>query len=281
MKGFLAYILMLVFLHSYAQQELLYISTASGNFDIHKLNTATGESVRLTDNKGWDWSPKYVESTGLVFYYSTDTTKNFNYKIMNLDGLGIEMAFPEGDNMLPSPDGRYFSYTVKSGEVQQIYVFDRSSGKSVIAVGNSCYNGRVCWKKDGSGFAFISDRDGNNEVYYYDLDSTEQQRLTRDEKRQKYLAWSPDGEYLAYSEELSDTSNQIKILELSTGSIRGLTGPEYVDSELSWSPDGNRIAFHSVRDQGDQLYMIDIHTGEVSQLTSADAYHGEPEWIND
>ena len=281
MKKSLTLVLLLFFTICNAQRELLYISTVSGNFDIFKLDLQTGVSEQLTDNIGWDWAPKYISQSGAVFYHRTDSTDKFNYGLMDLEGCQIPLAPIEGENLTPSPDGEKFTYTSKSGDHQYIFLFDRNTLEQKKVVGSKSYNGRVCWKRDGSGFAFISDRDGNNEIYYFELKGQRMLRLTNDEKRQKYMAWSPDGEYLVFSEELSDTANQLRILELATGKIRELTGTEYIESELSWSPDGRFIAFHSKRDQGDQLYMINVDTKKVRQLTFADAYHGEPEWIDD
>lgn len=264
---------------SYCQQQLLYISTRSGNFDIYKLDLDTGQSKQLTDNPGWDWSPRFISKGRQVFYYSTDTTKNFQYRLMDLSGVRQDLQLPEEDNMMPSPDGQWYAYTVKSGDDQDIWLLHADSGEQKNIITSGSYNGRVCWKKDGSGFAFISDRDGNNEVYSYDLEAGTSARLTNDGKRQKYLAWSPDGKFLVFSEELDDTSNQLHLMQVDTRVVTPLTDKKFIDSELSWSPDGRYLAFHSKRDQGDQIYMIEINTREVRQLTTADAYHGEPEWV--
>ncbi|THD67529.1 hypothetical protein E7Z59_07655 [Robertkochia marina] len=281
MKKSLTLVFLLFLTICSAQKELLYISTVSGNFDIFKLDLQTGASEQLTDNAGWDWAPKYIPKNGEILYYSTDTTDTFSYRLMDPDGCGVALEAIEGENLTPSPDGKNFTYTSKTGDHQYIFLYDRCTLERKKVVGSKSYNGRVCWKRDGSGFAFISDRDGNNEIYYFELKGKRMLRLTNDEKRQKYMAWSPDGKHLVFSEELSDTANQLKILELATGKITELTGTEYIESELSWSPDGQHIAFHSKRDQGDQLYMIHVETKKVRQLTFARAYHGEPEWIND
>ena len=281
MKLLLTALLLPMFFLSYGQNQLLYISTESGNFDIYKMDLNTRKSTKLTENPGWDWSPKFLSAAKQVFYYSTDTTKNFEYRLMDLEGNPLDLQLPQGENMLPSPKGNYYTFTRKSGDNQYIFLYDPVSGESRKVIAENSYNGRVCWKKDGSGFAFISDRDGNNEVYFYSIEKNSEERITNDDGRQKYLAWSPGGRYLLYSTELSDTSNQLNILQMDNRVSTVLTTAEYIDSELSWSPDGKFIAFHSNRDQGDQIYMINIASKVVEQLTWADAYHGEPEWIND
>jgi Tol biopolymer transport system component len=44
--------------------------------------------------------------------------------------------------------------------------------------------------------AFVSNRDGNNEVYSMDLDGSEQRNITKDPASDDHPAWSPDGSRL-------------------------------------------------------------------------------------
>lgn len=280
MKCLLSLLAFSLSLTLFAQDQLSYISTRSGNFDIYSLKVSNGETRQLTQNQGWDWAPKYVTSRKAIFYYSTDTTEKFSYRLMDLKGEQRFKFMPhELENMVPSPVGGLFTFTVKSGDFTHIYLWEEGSGKKTPLVTEDSYNGRVCWKKDGSGFAFISDRDGVNNVFYFDVLSGITTRLTDDEYRQKYLTWSPDARFLAYTVEINDTSNKIVLLDLESGTHRDLTDEQFLDSEISWSPDGGFIAFHSKRDKGDQIYLIEISNGRVRQLTTGDYYHGEPEWV--
>ena len=263
-----------------AQHQLAYISTESGNFDIYTIKISNGETTQLTVNKGWDWSPKYITDSKTIFYYSLDTTEKFTYRLMNLEGEKIpEFKPPSVEDLVPSGVGGLYSYTVKSGEYSHIYLWEQHSGKRTPIITEDSYNGRVCWKKDGSGFAFISDRDGGNNLFYFDVSSGNTTRLTNDQYRQKYITWSPDSRFLAYTVEINDNSNKIVLLDLESETHRDLTDEQFLDSEISWSPDGGLIAFHSKRDKGDQIYLIEISNGRVRQLTTGDYYHGEPEWV--
>lgn len=52
---------------------------------------------------------------------------------------------------------------------------------------------------DGAAVAFISDRDGNTEVYSMSSDGSHQTRLTNNAARDEAPTWSPDGQQLAFN----------------------------------------------------------------------------------
>jgi len=49
----------------------------------------------------------------------------------------------------------------------------------------------------------------------------------------------------------------------------------------SWSPDGSQIVFTSDYDGDDELWILDVNTGNVTQLTENDAVDREPHWSPD
>jgi Tol biopolymer transport system component len=52
---------------------------------------------------------------------------------------------------------------------------------------------RPSWSPDGRRIAFVSERDGNNEVYVMNADGSGQRNLTRTRGwHERWLAWSPE-----------------------------------------------------------------------------------------
>src|SRR5882724_3559831 len=60
------------------------------------------------------------------------------------------------------------------------------------------HNYSPAWSSDSLHIAFISDRDGNSEVYIMDADGTHQVNLTQNAANDVMLQWSPDGQRLAF-----------------------------------------------------------------------------------
>jgi Tol biopolymer transport system component len=63
-------------------------------------------------------------------------------------------------------------------------------------------------------------------------------------KCQDSAAWSPDGEYLVYTNsDVCHLQNHIEVIELATGKTEKLTDSTGYKFELAWSPDGKHIAY--------------------------------------
>jgi Tol biopolymer transport system component len=78
----------------------------------------------------------------------------------------------------------------------------------------------VTWAPDGQRIAFVSDRDGNADIYVMRLDDTGIKRLTTstgDGQHAWNPDWSPDGRHIAFNANWGG-NDQIHLLEISTPS---------------------------------------------------------------
>lgn len=264
--------------------QLVYISKASGNFDIYK-NDLNGVETQLTTNPSWDWSPMWNSALETILYYSY-VNDTFRIRQMDLNGSLLEINAKELQEFNLSPDGKMVVMEEsRSGNRQLVLIVLEDMVRTPITDSLS-YNGRAKWSPYSDKIAFISDRDGNNEVYVYNLRTQKTARITNRETSEKYLTWAPDGEKIAFSteyyEENEPDRNDIYIVELETMVISKITNNNYEDSEIAWSPKGDLIAFHSVRDDSvDHIYTMKIDGSDVKQISTNTTYHGEPDWIVD
>ena len=54
------------------------------------------------------------------------------------------------------------------------------------------------WSPDGQRIAFMSERDGNRDIYVIAADGSNPTNLTQDASFDGYPAWSPDGQRIAF-----------------------------------------------------------------------------------
>src|SRR6266513_4936169 len=134
----------------------------------------------------------------------------------------------------------------------------------------------------GSGrIAFVSDRDGNNEIYVMNADGTGLTRLT--DGGAGYPAWSPDGSRIAFSS-ARDGHNNIYVMNADgTGVTQLTTSTRSFGSQApAWC--GTKIAYMSddyLEVFPDVYSMNDDGTGQT-RLTLANAdFDKFPSWSPD
>lgn len=80
--------------------------------------------------------------------------------------------------------------------------------------------------------------------------------------------WSPNGNHLAFISILEFNNFDIFLIDAKTGELSNLTGElnDGVDRIFSWAPDSQRIAFESDMSGEMGLWIIDITSGELTQV---------------
>jgi hypothetical protein len=115
--------------------------------------------------------------------------------------------------------------------------FNLGAGKQEheVATGPAATNGRI---------AFVSNRDGNNEIYSMEPDGGDLRNLTNDPASDTEPAWSPHGSTIAFISD-RDGIPDIYVMNADGSDVRRITTHADADptSQLAWSPFGDAIAF--------------------------------------
>jgi TolB protein len=171
-------------------------------WSIHIADIDGTNMRRLTNLKNvWDYGPAFSPDGRTIVFGREYPDKNGDMQEeiwqMNADGTeqrqikGLEGGAPDfmSDGRLLFHSKGRFSKTVAS----QISIAN-IDGSNVIQLTNddtNNFNPKV--SPDGTQIAYLSNRDGNQEVYVMSVDGSNQTRLTRNGIRDGDPAWSPDG----------------------------------------------------------------------------------------
>jgi len=128
--------------------------------------------------------------------------------------------------------------------------------------------------------AFVSNRDGNYEIYLMNADGSHPKRLTHHSGRDDLPAWSPDGSMLAFISDRSG-SEELYLLNISRSDLVQLTYLNVLAGPIVWSPAGDRIAFDVWENNHNHVYVMSLRDTIPTRLTPIDMDDYSPVWSPD
>jgi TolB protein len=128
-----------------------------------------------------------------------------------------------------------------------------------------------------SRIAFVSDRSGAKELWIMRWDGADAQQLTTHRSIAIGPAWSPDGQWLAFTSFLRGNP-QLLLLKPTEGYLKPISTLPGVNTSPSFSPDGSRIAFAAGADGNTDIYVVPLAGGTPERLTSSRAIDTQPAW---
>jgi Tol biopolymer transport system component len=132
-------------------------------------------------------------------------------------------------------------------------------------------NGRV---------AFVSDRDGNKEIYTMNPDGTDQRRLTSNSTLDESPVVSPDGRRIAFTS-LRNGNLEVYAMNADGTGQTNVSNSPGADLKPAFSPDG-RIAFVSTRDSGNlEIYAMNADGTGQTRLTTDAGFDDSPTFSPD
>lgn len=170
-----------------------------------------------------------------------------NYELYSMDADGTNVTRittnPHDDkNPVWSPDGSRLAYTaIPPGcAPYQTCLFDlfviNADGSGLVQLTNHPrWDGWPRWSPDGTRIAFVSGRDGNNEIYVITADGTGLTRLTDNPKDDIRPSWSPDGQRIAFQTN-RDGDYEIYVMGADGSNPTRLTASALADEGPAWRP---------------------------------------------
>jgi TolB protein len=218
-------------------------------------------------------------ATSKVAYVSGDSIHVSDYDGFNSRAFASDgpiLRFPQF-----SPDGRYLAYVSYKTGVPNIVV--RSSDGGLI--GGTHFNATTTSPaiSPSGQLAFSSaiSNDGSMEIYVANLDGSNARRLTRTAKGINISPrWNPKtGREIAYISSRGG-SPQVYVMDASGANQRPLAARGGHADSPSWSPDGRYIAFTYGGAGSFQIFVADVASGQLLQLTSQ-GRNESPTWAPD
>lgn len=185
-----------------------------------------------------------------------------------------------------SPDGREIAFTSDRSGQTKLWLVGRDGSGARIVVDDAGTEREPIWSPSGERLAFVRPGPDGSDLWVVRRDGSGLERVTHDAESERAPAWSPDGGRIAF---LSDRagSQDVWTVDVASGRVRQLTYETNPWDESrwapEWSPDGRFIAYVSNRsgEWKDDLWVVDVRTGESEKLTAAVQVMSDPQWSPD
>lgn len=128
-----------------------------------------------------------------------------------------------------------------------------------------------------SKIAFVSNRDGNKEIYLMDYDGKNAVRITENQHLDLFPDLRPRHHQVVFSS-FSKNMASLLIFDLLNGERRLLVSRGGLNTTPEWSPDGRQIIFVSAMDGNAELYTINADGTGLKRLTFSPSIESSPTW---
>lgn len=178
-----------------------------------------------------------------------------------------------------SPDLRYLAFVdTRSNTIMSL---NTASGELLALTDRESQSLSPQWSPDGTRLAYISDMDGDYEIYAMDMDSGAVQQVTDNEYRDTGCLWLPDSRRIVYAAIVEQTIRML-IVDLDTGITEPVSQALSTNTFPMWSPDDQQLAYAVWDDSGTEIYVVEMLTNESRLLFSVDAQIGlRLQWSSD
>jgi len=194
-------------------------------------------------------------------------------KILN---TGTTTKLIQGESPLWSPDGRGLTYKFLDSNLNnRIGIYYIETGNSVPLTEDTNVNeNSPSWLSDGSKIAFVSNREGSQDIWIKDLISGSLAQMTNN-KNASNPKPSPDGERIAYFE-----YQNLYVIDLLNGET--IEVDTKTDGySLDWAPDSKGLVFVSYRNGNADVFTININTKNQTRITDSISDEFNPVWSPD
>jgi len=195
-----------------------------------------------------------------------------------------------------SADGAWVAYTVETASLKEdksytrVWMVPSGVGEAIAMTVENETSTHPRWSPDGKYLAFLSGRnEGKTQVYLLNRQGGEAQKITDTAQDVEDFAWAPDSQRMVLvlrdpkPEEMEEARERTKDVaggeagEKSAGSKKNKTPPPMVVDRYQFKAD--EVGYLDRRRT--HLYVFDIATKKVTQVTSGDFDDEEPAWSPD
>lgn len=286
-------------------KQLAFVSTRSGNGDIYVLNMESGSVQRLTWDDGLDEISAWSRDGKHIFFSSTSRDIAGMRDIFRVKATGGTPVIVSGNRYVneffaaPAPDGKSVAFAARGFGSHQWWRKGHSHlDESELWLEGSGANGQYkqltergakqlwpLWSADGKTLYYVSDRNGQQNLWMLPLGGTAKQLTNFTNGRVLWPSIAHNGGSIVFERDFAIWKYDLTKGEAAPVGItrRGVPATPVVErarlangfSSLALSPDGKKVAFVA---HGDVFVAGAKDGGDATRVTSTHANEAQLIW---
>jgi tricorn protease len=268
--------------------KIYFTSDRDGTLNVYTYDPATKKTEEITHSTKWDVRWPGTDHKNQIVYelggelnvldLRTGTSRPVSITVPT-DALGLRLSriptakqfesmnlSPKGERALIVARGDVFTLPIEKGPTRN------------LSNSSNAHDKWARWSPDGTKISFMSDMDGEDEVYLINQDGSDKpEQLTHGGHAMRYAPeWSPDGKRLAFS----DMHGDLYVLTIADRKLVHIAHDKNGQlRDYAWSPDSNFLAFSLTTIEGLRAVNIwSLADGQLRQVTSSLFDSGQPDW---
>ncbi|MGQ0604538.1 MAG: FHA domain-containing protein [Anaerolineales bacterium] len=257
-----------------ATNRMAFDSLRDGNSEIYMMNIDGTGQTRLTNHAARDTSATW-SADGARLAFISERDGNPDVYAMAANGSDLRrLTNTPASECCPawSPLGTLIGYVLDGVGIHRMNADGSNSQRLAAALSSP-----MTWSPDGARLVYVSDQNGNGEIYAINADSSGPARLTDNSALDTNPVFSPNGSQIAFISN-RDGNPEVYVMNPDGSSATRLTNTPATECCLVWSPDGAQLAFASDRDGNYEIYVFDVRLGVAVRLTNNPAYDAPWVW---
>lgn len=258
-------------------EEVYYISDRDRTMNLFVYNTKTKATKKVTDFTEYDIKFPSIngnkivfENAGYIYVFdiATQTKTKLTIKIADDFAWGRKKMVNAAKNIREmdlSPNGERVVFGARGD------VFSVPADKGItynLTETSGAHDREVAWSPDGKHIAYVSDVDGEFEIYMIKQDGSEKAiKLTSNADTYIYsIQWSPDSKKIMWS----DKMNRLRYLDVASKKVTEVDkSKKWEMRDYNWSPDSKWITYtkQAMNSMG-VICLYNLNTKDITEVTS-------------
>ena len=184
----------LIYTREYSISNDIYVMDSNGNNEVNITERVTPRRTSAHRLSEFPWSPD-----GQYIVFSSNRDGPFNIYVMDINGGNLRQITESQDFNFHSyaatwaPNRNMIAYVATGENHGQTDIFtvdlDVPGVEPRNITNNPHHNSNPVWSPEGTRILFVSDRDGNHELYTMNIDGSDVRRITQSAEPKENPSW--------------------------------------------------------------------------------------------